>query len=310
MMQNVTVIVLFILPMITMRTYAEKSGRHDRAASPPASPTSRSSRASRALALYATMLAVTTVHVAVLFFSSPEWKPIDGLCGAAAARPVSSQWVCRFQPDEKPGHRGVVTFGLRAAAVGDQLVSNFATGMVGTCSVICRSSTTSTILKGVIDTTHIIYYLSFIAFGLPDRQVSRQRTVAWLMTNRIFSLIGWLGTAFVVAALAIAERPRWPAVGRHSIRIPCVAGLACMLVYTLSQWREYDWCFEAPGAGTHVESDQCGRHARSPGRDQLHRHQQQALGPHGSEAARCPIRAEHRVEARLADADHGIRQGV
>jgi ABC-type uncharacterized transport system involved in gliding motility auxiliary subunit len=61
------------------------------------------------------------------------------------------------------------------------------------------------------------------------------------MTNRIFSLIGWLGTAFVVAALAI--RFELPAIARLTVDARYAyylawAGLACMLVYTLSQWRE------------------------------------------------------------------------
>ena len=48
--------------------------------------------------------------------------------------------------------------------------------------------------KAVIDTTHFVYYLSFIAFGLTltARLVDSER---WrgLMTNRIFGLVFWLG---------------------------------------------------------------------------------------------------------------------
>ena len=62
------------------------------------------------------------------------------------------------------------------------------------------------------------------------------------MTNRIFGIIGWLGTAFVLAAIAI-----WVA-GTTSANLPAQwdqyrfylawAGLVCVLVYMASQWRD------------------------------------------------------------------------
>lgn len=55
------------------------------------------------------------------------------------------------------------------------------------------------------------------------------------MANRIFSIIGWLGTALVVAAVAI--RFGLPAKDQYAYYLAW-AGLACMLVYILSQWRE------------------------------------------------------------------------
>jgi ABC-type uncharacterized transport system involved in gliding motility auxiliary subunit len=55
------------------------------------------------------------------------------------------------------------------------------------------------------------------------------------MLNRILSLVGWLGTALVVAAFVLrfgvegkAQYATWAAW----------AGLVCVLLYTLSQWRE------------------------------------------------------------------------
>ena len=62
------------------------------------------------------------------------------------------------------------------------------------------------------------------------------------MTNRIFGIIGWLGTAFVLAAIAI-----WVAT-RTSLNLSAQwdqyrfylawAGLVCILIYMASQWRE------------------------------------------------------------------------
>ena len=62
------------------------------------------------------------------------------------------------------------------------------------------------------------------------------------MANRIFGIIGWLGTAFVLAAIAI-----WVAT-RTSLNLSAQwdqyrfylawAGLVCVLIYMASQWRE------------------------------------------------------------------------
>jgi ABC-type uncharacterized transport system involved in gliding motility auxiliary subunit len=60
------------------------------------------------------------------------------------------------------------------------------------------------------------------------------------MVNRILSLIGYLGTALVFAALAI--RFGYPAKEQWAYYLAW-AGLVCVLVYTLSQWREIGQVF-------------------------------------------------------------------
>jgi ABC-type uncharacterized transport system involved in gliding motility auxiliary subunit len=55
------------------------------------------------------------------------------------------------------------------------------------------------------------------------------------MVNRIFSLIGWLGTALVLAALGI--RYLLPARDQYATYLAW-AGLVCMALYIASQWRE------------------------------------------------------------------------
>jgi ABC-type uncharacterized transport system involved in gliding motility auxiliary subunit len=55
------------------------------------------------------------------------------------------------------------------------------------------------------------------------------------MGNRIFSIIGWLGTAAVLAAVAI--RFFLPAHDQYAYYLAW-AGLVCMLLYIASQWRE------------------------------------------------------------------------
>jgi ABC-type uncharacterized transport system involved in gliding motility auxiliary subunit len=57
------------------------------------------------------------------------------------------------------------------------------------------------------------------------------------MVNRILGIVGWIGTALVLASLALTAqtfRPEWSLYGRYV----AWAGLACILAYLASQWRE------------------------------------------------------------------------
>src|SRR3954465_6214734 len=54
--------------------------------------------------------------------------------------------------------------------------------------------------------------------------------------NRILNLVGWLGTALVLAALGI--RFGMPARDQYAFYLAW-GGLVCILAYMLSQWREF-----------------------------------------------------------------------
>jgi len=173
MMQNVTVIVLFILPMVTMRTYAEekRSGTIELLLTSPLTDFQIiMGKFLGALALYATMLAVTTIHIAILFlYGNPEWKPILtaylgllllGSCFISVGLFISS--LTRNQVVA-----GVVTFGLALFLWVISWINNFATGTIGTvASYLSIIDHFDDFAKGVIDTTHLAYYLSFVTFGL------------------------------------------------------------------------------------------------------------------------------------------------
>lgn len=173
MLQNVTVLVLFVLPMITMRTYAEekRSGTIELLLTSPLTDSQIiMGKFLGAMALYGAMLAVTLVHIAVLFvYGNPEWKPIAtaylgllllGSCFVALGLFVSS--LTRNQVVA-----GVVTFGLALFLWVISWISSFSTGTLGTLatylSIIDHFDDFS---KGVVDTTHLAYYLSFITFAL------------------------------------------------------------------------------------------------------------------------------------------------
>src|SRR2546421_3255015 len=80
LLQNVTVLLLFMLPLITMRTYAEekRSGTIELLLTSPLTDFQIiMGKFLGAVGLFALMLAVTLPHMGVLFvYGNPEWKPI------------------------------------------------------------------------------------------------------------------------------------------------------------------------------------------------------------------------------------------
>src|SRR3954466_1265553 len=79
-LQNASVIILFIMPMITMRTYSEekRSGTIELLLTSPVSDLEIIlGKFFGAMGLYAAMLGVTLVYMAILFvFGNPEWRPL------------------------------------------------------------------------------------------------------------------------------------------------------------------------------------------------------------------------------------------
>src|SRR4029453_254657 len=75
--QNAAVIILFVMPMITMRTYSEekRSGRIGLLLTSPVSDVEIIlGKYLGALTLYATMLLVTMIYMGILFkIGQPEW---------------------------------------------------------------------------------------------------------------------------------------------------------------------------------------------------------------------------------------------
>src|SRR5262249_50301459 len=80
LLQNVTIMILFIMPMVTMRTYSEekRSGTIELLLTSPLTDMQIIlGKFFGAMALYGVMLLVTLLHIGLLFvYGSPEWKPI------------------------------------------------------------------------------------------------------------------------------------------------------------------------------------------------------------------------------------------
>ena len=170
---NMTVVFLFLLPLVTMRTYAEekRSGTIELLLTSPLTDLQIVlGKFLGAMALYGAMLLVTLVHFGLLFvFGNPDWKPL----AAGVPRPAPVRRLLHLdrpvhlEPDEEPDRRWRGDLRRVPAAVGHRL-DRPEPGATGE-SILKYMSMTEHLddfVKGVIDTKHLVYYLSFIAFGL------------------------------------------------------------------------------------------------------------------------------------------------
>jgi ABC-2 type transport system permease protein len=170
---NASVLLLFVLPMITMRTYSEekRSGTIELLLTSPLTDVHIiMGKFLGAMALYGAMLAVTLIHVGVLFaFGTPEWIPIAtgylglllmGGCFISIGLLISS-----FTRNQ------IVAVMATFAVFLLLWVINWAGPLTGprTQAVLDYLSITNHLddfTRGIVDTKHLVYYLSFIAFGL------------------------------------------------------------------------------------------------------------------------------------------------
>jgi ABC-2 type transport system permease protein len=171
--QNVTILILFLMPMITMRTYAEekRSGTIELLLTSPVTDWQIIlGKFFGALGLYAVMLLVSLIHMGLLFvYGNPEWKPIAtaylglllfGGCFLSVGLLISS--LTRNQIVA-----ATVSFGVFLLLWILDWMGTFAgPTMSGLLSYLSIIGHFDDFTKGVIDTTHLVYYVSFITFGL------------------------------------------------------------------------------------------------------------------------------------------------
>jgi ABC-2 type transport system permease protein len=173
LLQNVTILVLFLMPMVTMRTYAEekRSGTIELLLTSPLTDFQIIvGKFLGAVALWAAMLAVSTIHMGLLFvYGNPEWKPIVtaylglllfGCCFISVGLFISSLTKNQIVA-------GMVTFAVFLFLWVINWIGSFSGPTVNSLtnylSIIDHFDDFS---KGVVDTTHLIYYFSVITFGL------------------------------------------------------------------------------------------------------------------------------------------------
>jgi len=173
LLQNVSVVALFVLPLITMRTYAEekRSGTIELLLTSPLTDFQIiMGKFIGAVALYALMLAITLPHMAVLFiYGNPEWKPIVtgylGLLLMGASFISMGLWISSLTRNQIVA--GMITFAMFLLL----WTINWAIDSAGPTmqKILTALSITDhfdDFAKGVIALRHLVYYLSFISFGL------------------------------------------------------------------------------------------------------------------------------------------------
>jgi ABC-2 type transport system permease protein len=173
LLQNVLILILFLMPMVTMRSYSEekRSGTIELLLTSPLTDFQIiMGKFLGAMALYGAMLAVTLIHVGLLFiYGRPEWKPLVtaylglllmGGCFISLGLFISSLTKNQIVA-------GMVTFAVFLLLWIITWIGSFSGPTVDKLtqylSIVDHYDDFG---KGVIDTTHLIYYVSFITFGL------------------------------------------------------------------------------------------------------------------------------------------------
>ncbi|HUF47804.1 MAG TPA: ABC transporter permease subunit [Vicinamibacterales bacterium] len=173
LLQNASVIVLFILPMVTMRTYSEekRSGTIELLLTSPLTDVEIVlGKFLGAVGLYAALLGVTMAYMVFLFvYGDPEWPALLsgylgllllGSCFISLGLFVSSTTKNQMVA-------GAATFVLALVL---WIIDWMAEGAGPTMGELLRYLSITGHFddfgKGVIDTRHVVYYLSLISFGL------------------------------------------------------------------------------------------------------------------------------------------------
>jgi ABC-2 type transport system permease protein len=170
---NVMVIFLFVLPMITMRTYSEekRSGTIELLLTSPLTDFQIiMGKFLGAMGLYTAMVAVTLIHVGLLFWAgNPEWIPIAttylGLLLMGGCFISIGMFISSLTSNQIVAVMGTFTVFLMLWVI--NWIASFM-GPTGQAVLNYLSITDhlDDFTRGVIDTKHLVYYISFIAFGL------------------------------------------------------------------------------------------------------------------------------------------------
>lgn len=172
-LQNASVIILFVMPMITMRTYSEekRSGTIELLLTSPVSDWEIIlGKFFGSLGLYVAMLVVTLLYIGILFvYGAPEWRPLAAcylgllLMGGA----FLSLGLLISSTTNNQIVAGVVTFIVFLMLWIIGWFGDSAGPILGPLTqYLSITDHFDDFSKGVIDTKDVIFYLSLITFGL------------------------------------------------------------------------------------------------------------------------------------------------
>jgi ABC-2 type transport system permease protein len=174
-LQNMAVVSLFILPMLTMRLFAEEKRQGTielLATSPITSMQIVVGKFLAAAGLFALMVLAGMVNVAVLWLyasNPPEWRPV--LCGVLALLLVGLSFIALglFLSTLTKNQivAGILGFGLALVfwifSWFDQPTASAVEKVIAYLGVTTHMDDLS---KGVIDLKDIVFYLSVVTFGI------------------------------------------------------------------------------------------------------------------------------------------------
>jgi ABC-2 type transport system permease protein len=168
------VIWLFLLPMVTMRTFAEekRSGTIELLLTTPITDLQIIlGKFLGVLGLYGAMLLATLPGIAALFaFGNPDWPPVAttylGLLLFGAAFLALGLWISSLTENQIVA--GAATFMLLLLLLLVGWLRDFTTSttVLQVVSALSIYEHLDDFTKGVISTSHVAYYLSVVTFGL------------------------------------------------------------------------------------------------------------------------------------------------
>ncbi len=170
---NMTIVLLFLVPMITMRLFAEekRSGTIELLLTSPLPDYHIIlGKWLGALLLYSCMLAIAVANLAVLFiYSTPDWRPVLvsllGLLLMGGAMLAIGAFLSTLTKNQIVA--GALTFGFLLLLWVLNWLSSFETSLIArVCDYLSISGHFEQFSRGVIELKDLLYYLSAIALGL------------------------------------------------------------------------------------------------------------------------------------------------
>ncbi len=170
---NMSIVLLFMVPMITMRLFAEekRSGTIELLMTSPLKDYHIViGKWAGALMLYACMLLVAVVNISVLFiYTTPDWKPLLvsllGLLLMGGSMIALGTFLSTLTRNQIVA--GALTFGVLLLLWVLNWVSSFESSTFSRlCEYLAISPHYEQFSKGVIELKDLLYYLSAISLGL------------------------------------------------------------------------------------------------------------------------------------------------
>jgi ABC-2 type transport system permease protein len=167
-----SVVLLFLVPMLTMRAFAEeiRSGTIELLLTSPLTDFQIVlGKFLGAIFLYAAMLALTLPHMAILFFfGDPEWEPLlVGYLGMFLLGCAFISFGLVFSSlTRNQIVAGFLTFGTFLFLWLIEYAESWAGAASGLVTYLSVTKHLEEFAKGVIDSRDVIYYLTFVGLGL------------------------------------------------------------------------------------------------------------------------------------------------